>query len=82
MFFYINKVCDVSKKECKIYIYIVYGWGCNMALDKILIGTRIRKLREEVFEESRDKFGKRCNLTERHIRTNRTRRFFSKFECT
>ena len=38
-----------------------------MALDKIAIGIRIRKIREEIFEESRDKFGKRCDLTERHI---------------
>lgn len=38
-----------------------------MALDKIIIGARIRRIREEIFEESRDKFGKRCNLTERHI---------------
>lgn len=38
-----------------------------MALDKILIGSRIRKIREEIFEESRAEFGKRCDLTERHI---------------
>ena len=38
-----------------------------MALDKIAIGARIRKIREEIYEESRDKFGKRCDLTERHI---------------
>lgn len=38
-----------------------------MALDKIVIGARVRKIREEFFEESRDKFSKRCNLTERHI---------------
>lgn len=38
-----------------------------MALDKIDIGARIRKIREEMFEESRDQFGRRCNLTERHI---------------
>ena len=38
-----------------------------MALDKVLIGARIRKIREEIFKESRDKFGIRCNLTERHI---------------
>lgn len=38
-----------------------------MALDKVIIGSRIRKVREEIFEESRDKFGKRCNLTERYI---------------
>ena len=38
-----------------------------MALDKIVIGARIRKMREEIFEESREKFGRRCNLSERHI---------------
>lgn len=38
-----------------------------MALDKIIIGNRIRKIREEIFEESRKEFAKRCNLTERHI---------------
>lgn len=38
-----------------------------MALDKIVIGTRIRKMREEVFVESRYNFGKRCNLSERLI---------------
>lgn len=48
-----------------------------MALDKIIIGARIRKVREEVFEETREKFSKRCNLTERHIRSNRTRRLFT-----
>lgn len=46
-----------------------------MALDKIVIGARVRKIREEIFEESRDKFGKRCDLTERHIRSDRKRRF-------
>ena len=38
-----------------------------MSLDKLVIGTRIRKIREEFFEESRVHFAKRCNLTERHI---------------
>lgn len=38
-----------------------------MALDKVLIGARIRKIREELLEESRNDFAKRCNLTERHI---------------
>lgn len=38
-----------------------------MALDKVLIGTRIRKIREELLEESRKDFAKRCDLTERHI---------------
>lgn len=38
-----------------------------MGLDKVLIGNRIRKIREDIFEESRAEFGKKCNLTERHI---------------
>lgn len=38
-----------------------------MALDKILIGARIRRIREELFGESRSDFAKRCNLTDRHI---------------
>ena len=38
-----------------------------MALDKVLIGSRIRKIREEIFEESRTNFAKRCNLTCRHV---------------
>ena len=38
-----------------------------MALDKILIGNRIRKVREQLFKESRAIFSERCNLTERHI---------------
>jgi len=38
-----------------------------MALDKLLIGARVRKIREEILEESRSDFAKRCNLTERHI---------------
>ena len=29
-----------------------------MALDKIIIGARIRRIREEVFEETREHFGK------------------------
>lgn len=38
-----------------------------MALDKILIGERIRKIREETFEESRKEFAIRCDLTERYV---------------
>ncbi len=38
-----------------------------MALDKIIIGTRVRKIREEIFEETREEFATRCGLTERHI---------------
>ena len=38
-----------------------------MALDKVLIGERVRKIREELLGESRSSFAKRCNLTERHV---------------
>lgn len=38
-----------------------------MAVDRKIIGVRIRKIREEPFNETRDKFGKRCNLSEKHI---------------
>ena len=38
-----------------------------MALDRVMIGARIWKIREDVFEESRNKFGKRCNLSEKYI---------------
>lgn len=38
-----------------------------MALNKLLIGTRIREIRENLFGETRSDFAKRCNLTERHI---------------
>lgn len=38
-----------------------------MALDKLLIGTRIRSIREDIFHETRKSFADRCNLTETHI---------------
>lgn len=38
-----------------------------MALDKVLIGERIRKVREDIFEESRKAFAKRCDLDYRHL---------------
>jgi len=38
-----------------------------MALDKVLIGERIRKVREEVLHESRKSFAFRCNLEDRYI---------------
>lgn len=39
-----------------------------MALDKILIGTRIRELRERILEESREEFAKRCDFSdERYV---------------
>lgn len=38
-----------------------------MALDKLIIGSRERNIREEIFEESRKEFAKRGNLEDRHI---------------
>ena len=39
-----------------------------MALDKILIGTRIRELREQIIGESREEFAQRCDLgTDRYV---------------
>lgn len=38
-----------------------------MALDKIMIGERVREIREETFEETRAEFAKRCGLTDRYI---------------
>lgn len=38
-----------------------------MSLDALLIGERLRKIREEVFKETRPKFAKRCGLSERYI---------------
>lgn len=38
-----------------------------MALDKILIGERIREIRVEYFNESREAFAKRCNLKTRCV---------------
>lgn len=38
-----------------------------MALDKVLIGDRIRKIREDIFEESRKDFARRCDLETRHV---------------
>ena len=38
-----------------------------MALDKVMIGERVRTIREEFFNESRKHFAKRCNLQERYI---------------
>ena len=34
-----------------------------MPLDKLLIGTRVREIREEVFHETRKNFAERCELT-------------------
>ena len=68
-YFHTSKVYLVFVKEYKIYIYknIFGGRQLKVALDKVLIGARIRKIREELLEESRNDFAKRCNLTERHI---------------
>jgi len=38
-----------------------------MALDKVMIGERIRKVREGTFKESRVQFGKRCGFSDRYI---------------
>lgn len=38
-----------------------------MALDKIIIGTRIRKIREEIYSETRQIFAERCGLSENHL---------------
>ena len=38
-----------------------------MILDNIEIGTRIRKIREEKYKESRQVFAERCELSENHL---------------
>lgn len=38
-----------------------------MAIDLVQIGGRIRRVREEIFEEKRKQFAKRCDLTERNL---------------
>ena len=38
-----------------------------MPIDKLMVGARIRKIREEMFEESRNEFAVRCNLAERYV---------------
>lgn len=38
-----------------------------MALDKIAIGLRIRKIREEIYHENRSDFSYRCSITESHL---------------
>lgn len=38
-----------------------------MDLDKVMISDRIRKIREDIFEESRKTFAKRCDLDYRHL---------------
>lgn len=38
-----------------------------MALDKLAIGLRIRKIREEIYHETRSDFSYRCSITESHL---------------
>lgn len=38
-----------------------------MALDQMLIGVRVRYIREEMLHENKNDFAKRCDLTPRHI---------------
>lgn len=38
-----------------------------MILDDIEIGTRIRKIREEKYKETRQLFAERCGLSENHL---------------
>jgi transcriptional regulator with XRE-family HTH domain len=38
-----------------------------VAINKVQIGVRIRQIREEILEETREAFAKRCDLTERHV---------------
>lgn len=38
-----------------------------MELDKIDIGNRIRKIREEIYNETRQLFAERCRLNENHL---------------
>lgn len=36
-------------------------------MDKILIGERIRKIREDIFQESREVFSSKCGLSAKHL---------------
>ena len=38
-----------------------------MALDKIKIGARIRKIRDEEYEETREKFSERIGITPNYV---------------
>lgn len=38
-----------------------------MSLDKIEIGNRIRKVREEIYQETRQNFAERCGISENHL---------------
>ena len=39
----------------------------NTILDEVLIGARIRKIREELLHESRTIFAERCGISENHL---------------
>lgn len=38
-----------------------------MGIDRISVGARIRKVREEIFCETRQLFAERCSLSENHL---------------
>lgn len=38
-----------------------------MALDKVLIEERVRKIREDILGETRKKFAQRCGVSDRYI---------------
>ena len=38
-----------------------------MALDRIKIGARIRKIRDEIYQETRAAFAERCGFTENYL---------------
>ncbi len=38
-----------------------------MVLNTLEIGIRIRKIREEIYKESRQQFAERCGLSENHL---------------
>lgn len=38
-----------------------------MALDKVIIGERIRYIRKDMLGETRDQFGDRCSISNRHV---------------
>jgi transcriptional regulator with XRE-family HTH domain len=62
-------MCNIPINEYKIYIYRNKNakGGKKMTLDKINIGNRIRKIREELYHETRQTFAERCGLSENHL---------------
>ena len=59
---------NIPMYKCKIY----KGRNINkeevkMDLDKISIRARIRKIREDIFNETRQLFAERCALSENHL---------------